>query len=212
MKKRILIISILVICVFIAGIFIFKSFFKEKENIVFKMYISDVYVDDKDNTTYVTGTIEEGVVKATKDAEIVGLTVNKTKVKKIYLDKKEVKEAKKGDFVSIAVDSDYSTINRGMMLASKDLVKPVKVFKLSIERNNVMEDLIIEKTTDLVFRMGTEDYAGEVINDTNIKVLENGTIEVELDDKAPIYKDLDVVVKYDGKTVIGTGKVVEIVK
>ena len=193
MKKRLLIIGILLIVIGVVSIFII-NYYRNKSSNVFIMYIEDTIVTDDYN--YVSGTIKSGTVKVNDKIDLVGIDTKEVEVEKIYVDKKEVKEAKKGDYVRISAKGiDITKIKRGMILATKDYVTSTRNVKVKITLNDE-EGLMIENGTVLVFRIGTEDYAGVVSMKDSLVSTQTGIV--------------DVVIKRGGLKEIGKGKIVDL--
>ena len=207
MKKRIITIGLFVLVILFLCFILIHGCLMKNSNNNFIMYIEDIYTANND--TYVTGTISKGSVKL--DNKLVIYDVN-VQVKGIVYKNEETKEANKGDFVSINLGKlEMNQLKRGMMLSSKNYANKIKKVDMEIKLDDDFKDIITD-TSALVFKIGPENYAGTIIMEDGLVATQTGTVTVVFDDFLSTYVDSPVVVKLNGITEIGTGKITKIYK
>ena len=205
MKKRIFTIGLFVLVILLLCFILIRGCLIKNTNNNFIMYIGDIYTVKED--TYVTGVIKKGSVKLGNKLVIGDIDV---KVKGIIFENKEVKEADKDNYVSINIGNiDVKDLKRGLMISSKNYASKSKKVDMEVVLDENFKDLIATGSV-LVFKIGPESYAGTISMEDGLVATQKGKITVTFDDYVTTYVDSGVIVKLNGLTEIGTGKITKI--
>lgn len=205
MKKRIFTIGLFVLVILLLCFILIRGCLIKNTNNNFIMYIEDIYTVKDD--TYVTGVIKKGSVKLGNKLVIGDIDV---KVKGIIFENKEVKEADKDNYVSINIGNiDVKDLKRGLMISSKNYASKSKKVDMEVVLDENFKDLIATGSV-LVFKIGPESYAGTIGMEDGLVATQKGKITVTFDDYVTTYVDSGVIVKLNGLTEIGTGKITKI--
>ena len=205
MKKRIFTIGLFVLVILLLCFILIRGCLIKNTNNNFIMYIEDIYTVKDD--TYVTGVIKKGSVKVDNKLVIGDIDV---KVKGIVFNNKEVKEADKDNYVSINIGKvEVKDLKRGLMISSKNYASKSKKVDMEVVLDENFKDLIATGSV-LVFKIGPESYAGTISMEDGLVATQKGKITVTFDDYVTTYVDSGVIVKLNGLTEIGTGKITKI--
>jgi len=193
----------------------------------FLMPIEDVFVF-ADDATVATGRIEQGVIKAGDEVEIVGFT-DRVTVASVETFGKTLDQGKVGDNVGIQLfgyDCEYDDsepniwvpiLKRGQVLAKPGTLKPhtkfsAKVYILTNEEGGRRTPFMNKYRPQFYFR--TTDVTGSITLEAGREMVlpgDNVTLTVELIYPVAIEKGLQFAIREGGRTV-GTGHVVKIIK
>ena len=202
MKRKVFLISFVIIIALVIVALILMRISKDNN---FIMYVDEIsFASD---SVILKGKIIKGEVNKGDTLEIINNDVKEVKINDIEVDGKKVETATTDQkaFLNIGNPKNGS-YKRGMVIASKGLVKRTKKLELKITLYDDFEGMVQDSSV-LVFKIGPENYAGIVEMKDSLVATQTGTIKVLLDDMAPVYKGGEVFVKLDGKTEIGRGKI-----
>ena len=202
MKRKVFLISFVIIIALVIVALILMRISKDND---FIMYVDEIsFASD---SVILKGKIIKGEVNKGDTLEIINNDVKEVKINDIEVDGKKVETATTDQkaFLNIGNPKNGS-YKRGMVIASKGLIKRTKKLELKITLYDNFEGMVQDSSV-LVFKIGPENYAGIVEMKDSLVATQTGTIKVLLDDMAPVYKGGEVFVKLDGKTEIGRGKI-----
>jgi elongation factor Tu len=184
----------------------------------FLMPVEDVFAISGRGTV-ITGRVERGILKKMTEVEIVGLAdTRKTTVTDIEMFRKLLDEAMAGDNVGLLLRGiDKDSVERGMVVAAPNSVKPHTRFKASVyiltkEEGGRHTPFFKGYKPQFYFR--TTDVTGEVILPEGVEMVmpgDNVTIEARLGKPIAVEPELRFAIREGGRTV-GAGVVSEILE
>jgi len=183
----------------------------------FLMPVEDVF-NIEGRGTVATGRVERGILKKMEEVELVGIrTTAKTTVTDIEMFRKLLDEARAGDNVGLLLrGTKKDDVERGMVIAKPNSIKPHKKFKaeiyvLSKEEGGRHTPFFTNYRPQFYFR--TTDVTGSVKLPEGVEMVmpgDNVAIEVELITPVAMEKTMRFAIREGGKTV-GAGRISEIV-
>jgi len=184
----------------------------------FLMPVEDVF-SITGRGTVATGRIERGIVKIQEEIEIVGIhDTKKSVVTGVEMFRKLLDEGRAGDNVGVLLRGiDKDAIERGMVLAKPNSIKPHKKFKakvyvLSKEEGGRHTPFFNGYRPQFYFR--TTDVTGNLMLNDGVEMImpgDNADLTVELICPIAMEKELRFAIREGGRTV-GAGAVTEIVE
>jgi elongation factor Tu len=183
----------------------------------FLMPVEDVF-NIEGRGTVATGRVERGILKKMEEVELVGIrdTV-KTTVTDIEMFRKLLDEARAGDNVGLLLrGTKKDDVERGMVIAKPNSIKPHKKFKaeiyvLSKDEGGRHTPFFSNYRPQFYFR--TTDVTGSVKLPEGVEMVmpgDNVSIEVELITPVAMEKTMRFAIREGGKTV-GAGRISDIV-
>ncbi len=182
----------------------------------FLMPVEDVF-NIEGRGTVATGRVERGVLKKMEEVELVGIRPTaKTTVTDIEMFRKLLDEARAGDNVGLLLrGTKKDDVERGMVIAKVNSIKPHKKFKaeiyvLSKDEGGRHTPFFTNYRPQFYFR--TTDVTGSVKLAEGVEMVmpgDNVSIEVELITSVAMEKTMRFAVREGGKTV-GAGRITEI--
>jgi elongation factor Tu len=184
----------------------------------FSMAVEDVF-SISGRGTVATGRIERGTVKVGEEVDVVGLRpeIQKTVVTGVEMFRKELDEGQAGDNVGLLLRGmDKDSIERGMVLAKKDSIKPHTKFKATVyvltkEEGGRHTPFFKGYRPQFYFR--TTDVTGTANLPEGVEMCmpgDNVELVVELITPVAMEKELRFAIREGGRTV-GAGVVSEII-
>jgi elongation factor Tu len=183
----------------------------------FLMPVEDVF-NIEGRGTVATGRVERGILKKMEEVELVGIRPTaKTTVTDIEMFRKLLDEARAGDNVGLLLrGTKKDDVERGMVIAKPNSIKPHKKFKaeiyvLSKEEGGRHTPFFTNYRPQFYFR--TTDVTGSVSLPAGVEMVmpgDNVSIEVELGVPVAMEKTMRFAIREGGKTV-GAGRISEIV-
>jgi elongation factor Tu len=182
----------------------------------FLMPVEDVF-NIEGRGTVATGRVERGVLKKMEEVELVGIRPTvKTTVTDIEMFRKLLDEARAGDNVGLLLrGTKKDDVERGMVIAKPNSIKPHKKFKaeiyvLSKEEGGRHTPFFTNYRPQFYFR--TTDVTGSVSLPAGVEMVmpgDNVSVEVELITAVAMEKTMRFAIREGGKTV-GAGRIAEI--
>jgi len=184
----------------------------------FLMPVEDVF-SITGRGTVATGRIERGIVKVGEEIEIVGIhDTQKSVVTGVEMFRKLLDEGRAGDNVGALLRGiDKNAIDRGMVLAKTNSIKPhkkfsAKVYVLSKEEGGRHTPFFNGYRPQFYFR--TTDVTGSITLAEGVEMImpgDNADMTVELICPIAMEKELRFAIREGGRTV-GAGAVTEIIE
>ena len=182
----------------------------------FLMPVEDVF-NIEGRGTVATGRVERGILKKMEEVELVGIRPTaKTTVTDIEMFRKLLDEARAGDNVGLLLrGTKKDDVERGMVIAKPNSIKPHKKFKaeiyvLSKDEGGRHTPFFSNYRPQFYFR--TTDVTGSVALPAGVEMVmpgDNVSVEVELITPVAMEKTMRFAIREGGKTV-GAGRIAEI--
>ncbi len=182
----------------------------------FLMPVEDVF-NIEGRGTVCTGRVERGILKKMEEVEIVGIRPTaKTVCTDIEMFRKLLDEARAGDNVGLLLrGTKKDDVERGMVIAKPNSIKPHKKFKaeiyvLSKEEGGRHTPFFTNYRPQFYFR--TTDVTGSVSLPEGVEMVmpgDNVSVEVELLTPVAMEKTMRFAIREGGRTV-GAGRIAEI--
>ena len=182
----------------------------------FLMPVEDVF-NIEGRGTVATGRVERGILKKMEEVELVGIRPTaKTTVTDIEMFRKLLDEARAGDNVGLLLrGTKKDDVERGMVIAKPNSIKPHKKFKaeiyvLSKDEGGRHTPFFSNYRPQFYFR--TTDVTGSVALAAGGEMVmpgDNVSVEVELITPVAMEKTMRFAIREGGKTV-GAGRIAEI--
>ena len=182
----------------------------------FLMPVEDVF-NIEGRGTVATGRVERGILKKMEEVELVGIRPTaKTTVTDIEMFRKLLDEARAGDNVGLLLrGTKKDDVERGMVIAKPNSIKPHKKFKaeiyvLSKDEGGRHTPFFSNYRPQFYFR--TTDVTGSVALPSGVEMVmpgDNVSVEVELITPVAMEKTMRFAIREGGKTV-GAGRIAEI--
>ena len=182
----------------------------------FLMPVEDVF-NIEGRGTVATGRVERGILKKMEEVELVGIRPTaKTTVTDIEMFRKLLDEARAGDNVGLLLrGTKKDDVERGMVIAKPNSIKPHKKFKaeiyvLSKDEGGRHTPFFSNYRPQFYFR--TTDVTGSVVLPAGVEMVmpgDNVSVEVELITPVAMEKTMRFAIREGGKTV-GAGRIAEI--
>jgi len=182
----------------------------------FLMPVEDVF-NIEGRGTVATGRVERGILKKMEEVELVGIRPTvKTTVTDIEMFRKLLDEARAGDNCGLLLRGvKKDDVERGMVIAKPNSIKPHKKFKaeiyvLSKEEGGRHTPFFTNYRPQFYFR--TTDVTGSVSLPEGVEMVmpgDNVSVEVELITPVAMEKTMRFAIREGGKTV-GAGRIAEI--
>ncbi|HEX8295048.1 MAG TPA: elongation factor Tu [Chthoniobacteraceae bacterium] len=182
----------------------------------FLMPVEDVF-NIEGRGTVATGRVERGILKKMEEVELVGIRPTaKTTVTDIEMFRKLLDEARAGDNVGLLLrGTKKDDVERGMVIAKPNSIKPHKKFKaeiyvLSKDEGGRHTPFFSNYRPQFYFR--TTDVTGSVSLPDGVEMVmpgDNVSVEVELITAVAMEKTMRFAIREGGKTV-GAGRIAEI--
>ena len=182
----------------------------------FLMPVEDVF-NIEGRGTVATGRVERGILKKMEEVELVGIRPTaKTTVTDIEMFRKLLDEARAGDNVGLLLrGTKKDDVERGMVIAKPNSIKPHKKFKaeiyvLSKDEGGRHTPFFSNYRPQFYFR--TTDVTGSVSLPAGVEMVmpgDNVSVEVELITPVAMEKTMRFAIREGGKTV-GAGRIAEI--
>ena len=182
----------------------------------FLMPVEDVF-NIEGRGTVATGRVERGILKKMEEVELVGIRPTaKTTVTDIEMFRKLLDEARAGDNVGLLLrGTKKDDVERGMVIAKVNSIKPHKKFKaeiyvLSKDEGGRHTPFFSNYRPQFYFR--TTDVTGSVSLPEGVEMVmpgDNVSVEVELITPVAMEKTMRFAIREGGRTV-GAGRIAEI--
>ena len=182
----------------------------------FLMPVEDVF-NIEGRGTVATGRVERGILKKMEEVELVGIRPTaKTTVTDIEMFRKLLDEARAGDNVGLLLrGTKKDDVERGMVIAKPNSIKPHKKFKaeiyvLSKEEGGRHTPFFTNYRPQFYFR--TTDVTGSVSLPEGVEMVmpgDNVSVKVVLITPVAMEKTMRFAIREGGKTV-GAGRIAEI--
>ena len=182
----------------------------------FLMPVEDVF-NIEGRGTVATGRVERGILKKMEEVELIGIRdTAKTTVTDIEMFRKLLDEARAGDNVGLLLrGTKKDDVERGMVIAKPNSIKPHKKFKaeiyvLSKDEGGRHTPFFSNYRPQFYFR--TTDVTGSVALPAGVEMVmpgDNVSVEVELITPVAMEKTMRFAIREGGKTV-GAGRIAEI--
>ena len=182
----------------------------------FLMPVEDVF-NIEGRGTVATGRVERGILKKMEEVELVGIRPTaKTTVTDIEMFRKLLDEARAGDNVGLLLrGTKKDDVERGMVIAKPNSIKPHKKFKaeiyvLSKDEGGRHTPFFSNYRPQFYFR--TTDVTGSVALPAGVEMVmpgDNVSVEVELITPVAMEKTMRFAIREGGRTV-GAGRIAEI--
>ena len=192
---------------------------KRDVDLPFIMPVEDVFTITGRGTVG-TGRVERGIVKVGEEVELIGIKeeVKKLTVTGVEMFRKLLDEGRAGDNVGILLRGvERSDIQRGMVLAKPNSIKPHTIFAAEVyilKKEEGGRHTPFFNNYRPQFYIRTTDVTGSIKLPENVEMVmpgDNVTIEVELIMPVAIEEGLRFAIREGGRTV-GAGVVTKISK